>query len=133
MTAGNWEADQQGSGTESRSEPDGVQNAGTEGGKENLIKSIFSWSGMALFAKVLISVGIIFKLIHINQFGLQRLEHGGEIALLAFKNMRDHEQSFWIMSSVADWALFLGIGYYLFKVFLIGVRQTTTAVKKGLE
>jgi len=133
MTGGSREADQQGSGTESHSEPDGVQDAGAEGEKENLIKSIFSWSGTALFAKLLILVGIIFKLIHINKFGLLRLEHGGDIALVAFKNIRDHEKSFWIMSSVADWALFLGIGYYLFKVFLICIRQTTATVKKGLE
>ena len=94
---------------------------------------LYSPWGFSPFAIALIFIGIIFKLIQIDQFGLVALEHGGDLGARAYNNIRYYEKSYWVISSIANWSLFVGIGYYIFKVFLIGVRQAAAAVKKGLE
>jgi len=88
--------------------------------KENFIRKLYPSLRCSWLALVLIVLGIILKVV-----ALTGVVRDPGLAGLIY---------------LADWALFIGviyylvfdIGYYLFKLFLIVVRQTVAAVKQGL-
>jgi len=83
------------------------------------IAGISSWftglykkGGFTPFALGLIGIGVIFSIIFFSM------------------DSRDRRDDL-VIRIISQWSLIIGVGYFLFKLFLLGVSQTVKAAKRG--
>ena len=87
--------------------------AGWIAGFPSWLAGLYRKRGFTPFALGLICIGVIF--------------------LLIFLDMSSYQQkSDRVISNIAGWALIIGVGYFLFKLLLVGVSKIAEAAKTGV-
>ena len=85
----------------------------TGGEKREQIKDLYKRWGFIPYAIELIVIGIIFLLIFLDMGSYSQ----------------KHDR---VISNISGWALIIGVGYFLFKLLLVGVSKIAEAAKTGV-